>query len=213
MKRYSIGFISHDEEVFNHYLGPSIKGLEGDFDVQYTSDECRPAHNYNEMIKDCNTPYLILTHQDVTFTKDLLERIDMTIAAVGEDFGALGLVGVTQPEEKKLYWWANVDTAIPVDTLDSCFIVVQVKNGPLFDEETFDDFHLYVEDYCATISHEPHNKGVYTILTEGGSIWRPQETMYLAHHSATINKVGNAWGFYDTYWDRFGRKWPGVRTT
>jgi len=79
VKQFTIGYIRHNKYVYETYLGPSIDNLEGDFDVLSTTDENKPAANYNELISKCNTPYLILTHQDVTFSPNLLDRLKMTI--------------------------------------------------------------------------------------------------------------------------------------
>ena len=92
MKKYTIGYIDHNQEVHSRQLGPSLKHLLGEFDVISLPSTVCPATNYNSMIEQCQTPYLILAHQDVTFSPDMLSAIDKTIDCVPE-FGALGLKG------------------------------------------------------------------------------------------------------------------------
>ena len=57
MKQFTIGYIRHNKYVYETYLGPSIDNLQGEFDLISTSDENKPATNYNELISKCNTPY------------------------------------------------------------------------------------------------------------------------------------------------------------
>ena len=48
--RFTIGYISHNEDVFNECLGKSLKDLRGEYDIITTTDEKYPAHNYNTII-------------------------------------------------------------------------------------------------------------------------------------------------------------------
>jgi hypothetical protein len=52
--RFTIGYIEHDSEVFDKYLGKSINELIGDFDIIYTSSDKYPAENYNYIIEKSN---------------------------------------------------------------------------------------------------------------------------------------------------------------
>ena len=216
MKQFTIGYIRHDNHVYETYLGPSINNLEGDFDVISTSDENKPATNYNELISKCNTPYLILTHQDVTFSPDLLDKIKMTICEL-PDFGAIGMVGV---DKKNDYFWSDSQKIYTLDTLDCCFVVIKPDNKLLFDNVIFDDYHLYVEDYCANIQRI-HKKGIYTILIESKGM--PTKVGYnevcknsksfLHHHSYTFTERGPCWGRYNVYKQKLTEKWPEICTT
>lgn len=197
--RFTIGWIDHDEEIHNKYLGPSLFKLEGNFDLISTSDELCPAKNYNFICDTSLNEWIILTHQDVTFRSDLLFKIEKTINNISPlKIGALGLVGV---DNNKTYLWSNESHIYEVDTLDCCFIVINKNNKIRFNEEVFDDFHLYVEDYCANITKNLRKK-CYTILTSG-----------MGHGSATLSKLGGAWGRYNEYKEKFNKLWPGIKTT
>ena len=74
MKNFTIGYINHDNEVFNKYLKTSLNLLEDEFDIISTTDENNPAKNYNEILDKCKTLYLILTHQDVSFPPNLFKQ-------------------------------------------------------------------------------------------------------------------------------------------
>lgn len=202
--KFTIGYIDHNKEVYNKYLGPCLDKLKGDFDILKTSDKNKPATNYNEILNKTNNQFVILTHQDISFSPDLLQKIELTINRK-PDFGVLGLVGV---DSKKTYFWSSSQQMFEVETLDCCFIVVNKKHNILFDNSTFDDFHLYVEDYCQETLKNTGKKS-YTILIDKN----PKTGPFLDHHSHTFRQYGRAWGKYKEYKERFIKKWGDIKTT
>ena len=213
MKKFTIGYIEHNQEVFDRLLGPSIKNLRGEFDVVSVSDEKFPAENYNILVSMAKTPYIILTHQDVSFSSDLLERIDLTITSLKNDFGALGMVGVDKNHQ---YHWSNSNIISELDTADCCFLVIRTDNDIKFDEDIFNEYHLYVEDYCAQLSRSK-NQRIYTIGTNSkesnpNAIYQLGNT-FLNHHSCTVSNRGYCWGRYWEYRNKLEAKWPGIKTT
>ena len=214
MKNYTIGYVDHDQAVHQRQLGPSIAALRGQFDVLSTNSDKCPATNYNTMLGLCTTPYLILTHQDVTFSPDLLECIDRTIAAV-PDFGALGMVGVDKQHQ---YHWSTPQRIATLDTADCCFLVLRKDLGARFDDVTFDELHQYVEDYCGQVNRI-YGKLCHTILIQAAqlsaSMQYPGDVGYgfLRHHGFTWNQRGSCWGKWPEYRRRLEAKWPGLKTT
>ena len=212
MEKFTIGYIRHNQEVFDRFLGPSIKNLDGDFDVISTTDQNFPASNYNQIIDSSDNNYVILTHQDVSFSSDLLSRIEATMNLVG-DWSALAMVGVS---EDGIYRWSKPSMSFAVSSADCCFIVIDKRHGVRFDEDTFDEYHLYVEDYCGQ-AKEKTGFPVYTILTSAreSSPDKLDDSMssYLNHHSVTVNERGTAWGKYWEYRQKLEDKWPGIKTT
>jgi len=202
--RFTIGYIDHDNEVYDKYLVPSLLKLKGDYDIIKTSDVNKPAVNYNKIIKDSPNRYIILTHQDISFSDGLLERIELSINEI-KNFGVLGLVGV---DEKRTYRWSSPDESFELETLDCCFIVIDKNNNVMFDETTFDDYHLYVEDFCLQ-TKKITGRSPYTLLI-GKS---PKLPYFLCHHSHTIRKLGSRWGKYNEYKSRLVKKWGDVKTT
>ena len=209
---FSIGYINHDDDVFNKFLGPSLNNLKGNFEIVCTSDKKRPAANYNEIIDRSVFNFIILTHQDVSFSSDLLQRISLTINSVG-NWSALAMVGVS---EDGVYRWSDQAQSFEVSSADCCFIVINKSHGIRFDEKTFDDFHLYVEDYCGQAKKKT-GFPVRTILTNSKESSPHQRneslTVYLNHHSVTVNKRGTAWGKYWEYRKKLEDKWPNIKTT
>jgi len=215
MKKFTFGYIEHDANVFDRYLKKSLEKLDRNlFEILTISDINKPAINYNILLNNCKTEYIILTHSDVSFPPNLLECIENTINLV-PDFGCLGLIGVDRNDGS--YKWSNKNEIYEVDTLDCCFIVLKVSDFIKFDELNFDDYHLYVEDICAQMNRV-FNKKNYTILIDSCEI---SDNIYeetyiptkLTHHSATLSKLGIMWGKYSHYKQILINKWGNIKTT
>lgn len=202
--KFTIGYIDHNKEVYDKYLGKCLSNLKGDFDVIKVSDKNKPSFNYNKIIKETNNRYVILTHQDISFSENLLLRIEETIKRTPY-FGVLGLVGV---DSLRNYRWSSIEEQFEVQTLDCCFIVVDKNNNILFDENTFDDYHLYVEDFCLTTKKNT-GKSCYTLYISKD----PKKESFLCHHSHTIRTLGGRWGRYNEYKKKLIEKWGEVKTT
>ncbi len=208
--RFTIGYIEHDSEVFDKYLGKSINELIGDFDIIYTSSDKYPAENYNYIIGKSNNDWIILTHQDISFSKDILYKIENTMKVLDDKnikYSALGLVGIDINTDD--YRWSNCDEIYELETCDCCFIVINKQNLIFFDSELFDDFHLYVEDFCI---QSKKIGGVYTILgIESFDSLGMEEVQihksHIIHHSQTVKKRGFAWGRYLEYKEILNNKW------
>jgi len=212
-KLFTIGYIKHNQSVFDKFLGPSIENLKGEFDVICVSDEAYPAENYNALVDMASTPYVILTHQDISFSSDMLQRLQETIEFVG-DFGAIGAVGVDQ---NRTYRWSQRNNIFELDTADCCFIVVRKDSPVKFDDNIFNEYHLYVEDYCAQINRI-WKKKIYTFdisATEESplSVTNLHKSSSISHHSITVNQRGCAWGKYWEYRQLLENKWPNIKTT
>lgn len=210
-RTFSIGYIRHDQQVFDRFLGHSLNRLNGTFEVLSTSDEACPAKNYNELIDKSKSNILILTHQDVSFSSDLLERIQLTIDSV-KDWGVLAMVGAA---ENGVCVWSRMHDSFEISSSDCCFIVINKEHGVRFDEETFDDFHCYVEDYCAQVREKTGlpTRTILTFATEASPYAVEPYPTWLSHHSVTVNKRGPAWGKYWEYRKKLEDKWPGIKTT
>lgn len=212
---FTIAYIDHKKEVFEKYLKPSIESLTGNYNIISVSDELFPAENYNKLINLSTTDWIILTHQDISFPSNLLERIELTINEIGEDnIGALCMVGVNERGE---YKFSKENEIYEVQTSDCCFLVINKKNNIYFDPINFDEYHLYVEDYCVRVFKEL-NKKIYTILVDSDAImdydWNDTiEFNKLRHHSYTCSKKGFCWGRYHEYKQKLLNIWGDVKTT
>lgn len=211
-EKITIAYINHNEEAFKKYLKPSLDNIKGEFDVLFTSDIEKPATNYNDIISRANTKYILFVHQDVTFGSNFLENIHSTIAHLKtkegcSDFGALGIVGTDVSGE---YIWGKHSEVNEVEKLDCCCILINKEHRLEFDNKTFDDFHLYVEDYCMQSKYRRGRK-CWTISTNASEAKKTDayslEENYAKHHSVTVNERGYAWGRYWEYHERLKNKW------
>jgi hypothetical protein len=212
---FTIGYIDHNQEIYNKYLKPSLDSLNEDFELISISDKLYPAENYNKIIHLSHNNWIILTHQDVSFPSNLLECIEKTIKEIGEqNVGALAMVGVNVFGE---YNFSKKNIIYEIQTSDCCFIVINKENNIYFDNLNFDEYHLYVEDYCLRINKEL-NKKIYTILIDSEGImdkdWNNSFIFNkLRHHSYTCDKIGFCWGRYGEYRNKLTSIWGDVKTT
>ena len=127
---FTIAFIEHNKDVYFKYLKPSLDNLKGNFEVISISDKLFPAENYNKLIESSNNDWIILTHQDISFPPNLLEKIELTINKIGEqNIGALCKVGVDVSGE---YRFSTSKEIYEVQTSDCCFLVINKKNNILY---------------------------------------------------------------------------------
>jgi len=217
MRRYTIGHINYNKDAYNKYLGPSLENLEGNFDVITTSSENKPAQNYNEIIDKSPNDYIILLHEDVSFSPVLLRNIDETINLLEEKqigFSSLGIVGrIYNNSMNYLVEWCKPSEIYRYETVDCCFILIDKRQGIKFDDFTFNDFHLYVEDYCIQ-AEEKTGLGCYSIFMQGAEsstvshiLHKIKNDPYILHHSVTVNERGTCWGRYSEYKDYLYRKY------
>lgn len=220
-RKITFGFILHDKEVIKDYYGPSLEAMynyyKNTYDIEIIKTEsikANPAKNYNDIIRASTSKYIVLTHTDVTFSQDLIENIFNTIDAI-PNFGALGIVGVCSEGK---YHWAKKDKIQGLETLDCCCIIINKDHGIFFDETTFDEFHLYVEDYCCSVNS--NGFGCYTVLTDAGEVPPVKKyrdmigESFFNHHSVTFNERGACWGRYNEFKELLNKKWgKKIRTT
>ena len=173
-----------------------------------------PAIAYNQIIEESKTDLVLFLHADVLFGEKFLNAVEKTIDEV-KDFGALGVVGVVKPfMRRKKYVNANENTINQVTTLDSCCVLINKKNGLRFDENNFNEFHLFVEDYCMQVKYKTNLK-IYLIRTNfycshansAKNLVPENNNNYFYHGSDTFKKEGSRWGQWMKYKKILDRKW------
>jgi hypothetical protein len=196
--RFTYAYITYKKEVFDQHLGPCLNKIKDKVDV-ITKENIIPAKFHNEVLKESNNRYIIFSHEDVTFTPDIIDQIEKTIEQL-PSFGVLCVVG--RNDENVIIGSVN-NKIRNLKFCDPCFFVIDKENPLRFDEITFDDFHLSVEDYCVG-SQELHGKGTYTILIT----WNKEEdSLSFKHHSYTCKSVKYKWGKYEEHKKKFKEKW------
>jgi len=200
---FTFGWISHNKEAFEKYLGPSLEKIDGKYQSISTDDSKNPAYNYNKIISECKTKWLILCHEDVAFSNDLLDQIKETVKLNPDSkfFGMAGSNGnqIISSDSKE---------SRDILTADSCFIVIDTENLDLnFDENTFDDFHLYVEDFCVQLGE--NGKTILCDYTEPYNYPDEKENKkkWILHGGSTYFQLGSQWGRYKEYKEKLNKKW------
>jgi len=219
MRQYTIGHIKHNEELYKKHLGPSLENLKGNFKIITTTDQKKPAANYNDIIDSSTKDLILFLHEDVSFSSNLLHAIDTTISILKEQklkFSALGIVGRNYNTQYDASWCGPAGI-YRYETVDCCFILIDKSDNHKFDDKTFDDFHLYVEDYCIGVEEKTGN-GIYSILVNGfEGVTAPADIdkySHVIHHSATVIKLGGGWGKYHYYKQRLNDKYQReIKTT
>lgn len=200
--RLSLGILKNDISVYEEFVGKSLSSLTDNtgFELLLEEQAFKPAQAYNLMIEKASSKYILFIHADVTFLPDITTKIAKSITAK-PDFGAMGLAG-------KLHGVrlgtgsvrSNSKTQIKLETLNSCCILINKEHNIKFDDATFDDLHMYVEDYCLQISSKGYE--VYTLLLDDG--------VDMTHHSYTRKILGHHWGKYKEYRNKLDLKWKKV---
>lgn len=191
--------VAIDNGTFDTYLGKS--DLSG-FDVIRLKPDASPATLYNEQL-DSYHGWICFVHSDVSCNglrdaiEDAIDHDDMIYGAVGANNGIK---------------WSRSDKLFDLVTCDSCCIVVNTEWGLRFDDKTFDEYHLYVEDFCL----QARDIGIgcstmYLDAFEGSATFNVDR--YFIHHSHTLNKLGCSWGSYAKYKSKLLDKWKDVQTT
>lgn len=149
------------------------------------------AEIYNREMDKAMSRYIIFCHPDVLFPPETTGIIERSLIEPG---GIIGLVGV---DEEKHYFSSNdFDEPKDMATVDSCFMAMDRESGLRFDSQTFNGFHLYIEDVCCQAR------------AKGMRCWIPPLKGF-EHKGVTYRERGACWGNYPEYHGRLTRKWEG----
>ena len=206
----SVACAVHDPVLAEAHLLPSLDALDDPRPTRLLLDNegnrlgTNLARLYNVLLGLEGPSARAFLHPDVRLAPDFATRVTRTIEALdarGTQWGALGVVGRAWGGS---YIAAHeLDGPAPVCTLDACCIVIDARHGLRFDDQTFDELHCHVEDYCL----QCHDAGLGVLVI-------PAE---LEHLSATSSARGTRWGSYDVYRRRLDEKWddryPTLQTT
>lgn len=200
--KFTYAYLSYKNDIFDKYLLNSIKHIEKSIDI-ITDKDIKPAIFYNKVLKETKYRYIIFSHEDVSFSCDLINKICFAIEQKN-NFGVLCAIGrsITNGHVK-----SNLEKMNEVVFCDSCFFVIDSYNNIFFDEKTFDDFHFFAEDYCLQCKNNL-NKLTYTLPMSWQWSSKITKENYFIHHSYTSRSSGYLWGNYRKYRKLFVEKWP-----
>ena len=212
-KKVTIGILKHDNNIYEKYISKSLINLKGDFDLIIEENK-NPAQAYNDIIHKSKNRYIVFLHADVTFSNNFINNIIQSIQKQ-PDFGALCCVGVISNLFGKIkIITSDINKQYQVINSDSCCLVINKEHNLLFDAELFDEYHMYVEDYCTQVRYKI-NLNIYTLQTNW--IWiedhneffinNPTSQDWFIHHSHTFTKKGSRWGNWNHYKIKLNEKW------
>ncbi len=195
----TIGYIDYDREVFNSHLCKSIKYLDGTYDIVDVPASGKAAKDYNDIIKKSDNRYVLLIHQDMEIPSDFLKSVRKTINE-HPDFGVLGLIGYDSFENhNRNTIFSEAGKSKETIFFDSCCVLINKDNNIQFDEETFDELHMYVEDYCMHSIQKGLKNYTFNVSYESTK-----------HAGATYYKTNEMWGRYGEYYEKFMNKWKQI---
>lgn len=132
-----------------------------------------------------------MVHADVLFGAGALEILCAT-AEAGAVCGVVGFNPMFQYPESYIHANKNPNS---VSTLDSASVFFRRDIGIKFDSQTFDGFHLHVEDLCL----QAGQRGIPVVVPAADCF----------HNAADVN--GKQWhDDWKVYRRRLDQKWPGV---
>ena len=212
-KKVTIGILNHDNNIYDKYISKSLINLKGDFDLIIEENK-NPAQAYNDIIHKSKNSYIVLLHADVTFSHEFIYNINQSIDRQ-PDFGAFCCVGVNRTIFGKVkIITSDINKEKQVITSDSCCLVINKEHNLLFDADLFDEYHMYVEDYCTQVRLLLKLK-IYTLLTDW--VWIQDKTIFFndnpnainwfIHHSYTFTEKGAKWGKWQQYKNLLNKKW------
>jgi hypothetical protein len=196
--RFTYAYISYKEDVYNQYLKPCLDNIRDEVDI-ITKSGLKPSKFHNEVINESPNDYIIFSHEDVTFSPDILELVEEGIND-NPNFGVLCVIGKDKTNANK---GAVSSIYRNLEFCDPCFFVIDKKNNVNFDEKNFDGFHFGVEDYCLTLK-EKLGKDTISFKIRWAS---DGQVRNFRHHSYTCKTVKYQWGNYQHYKHVLKKKW------
>lgn len=156
---------------------------------------------YNQALDDCETPWLLLAHQDVYLPRDFAARIMQALDALSQtapDWAVAGVVGGTVSGAVLGKVWCSGngrlirgEATLPARaaTLDELIIIIRRDSGLRFDAQ-LPSFHLYAADIILMAEAAGHSSWVVDAP--------------VVHHSRPVINLG---GGYAQAWHYMRHKW------
>jgi len=202
---FTFAYLSYKNEVYEMYLKPCLQKIENQVEI-ITKKDMKSSTFFNLVQREAKNKFVIFSHEDITFSSDLLQQIEVSISR-NPNFGVLCAVGKNK-ENKNI--GSLVSSQRTLEFCDPCFFVINRDNNFLFDEVIFDDFHFTIEDYCVGIKQKMDKDTITLCLNWGKNNIDDQGVEIkssIKHHSYTSRTTKYQWGNYSEYKKRFKNKW------
>ena len=178
----SIVCVYNNKKAFDKYLLKSLQAQSAKFELIALdnsggafSSAAQALNNGARQIQ-ADSRYIMFVHQDIDLlSASWLEETEKLL----DSLPGLGIAGVAGKSEKKQPLISNILQGAPprhegmrinkpvgVMTLDECCVIIprSIFDTYPFDEETCDDWHLYIVEYCLRIL--TLGLGVYVLPVE-----------------------------------------------
>lgn len=136
----------------------------------------------NYYLNRCRSDVLGLVHADTLLSTEFCRAVMKAL----ERHAVAGIVG-KRYETDEVVWSRDVPSGstVEVSTVDSCACFINLQHELRFDVQTFDSFHLCIEDLCLTA----RDRGLSVVVPSGHAdhwpsesgdrvAWRAAHTMY-----------------------------------
>lgn len=156
----------NNQDIFNNMLYKSLNKINLnnfkyliDFKfINNINNEFKSATSaYNQVVKSNLYDIYFFIHQDISFqdTSTIYQIIEFLVSnpySIAGVAGSLNKIVYSTIKHGKNYDLSgkDFDNLLKVQTLDECFFAVtkEVFSKLLFDEKTFDGWHLFLSDFC-----------------------------------------------------------------
>lgn len=118
------------------------------------------AQALNHGINRASNDIIICSHQDTRFDPTWFGDFIQQECRL-DKWGILGITGFDL--DRRVHWGSDYDTPRKIAFLDECCIILDRRNGLLFDEKTFKSWHRYGIDFCL----QCHEAGLGVYLVTG----------------------------------------------
>ena len=121
--KFTYAYITYKKDVFDQYLAPCLNKIKDRVDI-ITKSNIKPSKFHNEVINESKNRYIIFSHEDVTFSDEMIDQIQKTVEQT-PNFGVLCVVG-KNGDNKNI--GALSSSQYNLKFCDPCFFVIDKEN-------------------------------------------------------------------------------------
>lgn len=206
MEEFTVVCVYNNKDILNNNL---LRSLESERIPIKTVliDNCNHkfssmAQAYNWAIARIDTPWVIMSHQDISFKRNTLEQLSEILLTIGnEKCGLIGVAGckygVNGVFSNIKYGPSLIDAgdyrihgAEKVQTVDECFMIAKtelLKRYP-FDAQTCAGWHLYGVEKCLDLSERKYINYVIGLELNHNSKTASMNSSYFVILKKLMNK-------------------------
>ena len=89
--KFTYSYIEYKKDVFEKFLKPCLNTISDKIDI-ISRPNIKPSKFFNQVQRESKHRYIIFSHEDITFSSNILEQIEKSINE-NSNFGVLCIVG------------------------------------------------------------------------------------------------------------------------